>query len=110
MARQPRFFVTGGALHVIQRGNNRVPIFAAEEGFRFFLTCLHEARERHGLAIHAYVLMTNHVHLVATPANAGSLPNTLQSVGRRYVQFFNRAYRRNWYLMGGSLPRDAHRH
>lgn len=74
-----------------------------------FLTCLHEARKRHGLAIHAYVLMTNHVHLVAIPANAGSLPNTLQSVGRRYVQFFNRVYRRTGTLWEGR-HRDAHRH
>ena len=101
MARQPRFFIPGEALHVIQRGNNREPIFAADEDFQFFLRCLGEAREVHGLAIHAYVLMTNHVHMVATPAHAQSLPKTLQSVGRRYVQHFNRNYRRTGTLWEG---------
>lgn len=101
MARQPRFFVPEGALHVVQRGNNREPIFAADADFRFFVTSLSEASERHGLAIHAYVLMTNHVHLVVTPSHEDSLPKTLQSVGRRYVQFFNRLYRRTGTLWEG---------
>lgn len=101
MARQPRFFVSGGAFHLIQRGNNREPIFVAEDDFRFFLSCLDDARERHDLAIHAYVLMTNHLHLVATPLYPESVPKTLQSVGRRYVQYFNRTYRRTGTLWEG---------
>jgi putative transposase len=101
MARLPRYFVPGQAQHVIQRGNNRQLIFAADEDYRFFLDCLMDAAKRHGCAIHAYVLMTNHVHLLTTPQNEGSLPKTLQSVGRRYVQYFNHVYQRTGTLWEG---------
>ncbi len=98
MARLPRYFVKDQPLHVIQRGNNRELIFAANEDYRFYLHCLEEAARRHKLSIHAYVLMTNHVHLLASPAEEASLPKTLQSVGRRYVQYFNYAYGRTGTL------------
>jgi REP element-mobilizing transposase RayT len=81
------------------------PIFAAEEDYRFNLECLGKAAGEYGLAIHAYVLMTNHVHLLATPENEDSLSRTLQSLGRRYVQYFNHAYGRTgtlWEGRGGS--------
>jgi putative transposase len=101
MARLPRFFVPGEALHVIQRGNNREPVFAAETDHRFFLDCLLEATQRHGVLVHAYVLMTNHVHLLATPQRQQSMSKVLQSVGRRYVQYFNSAYLRTGTLWEG---------
>lgn len=101
MARLPRFFVKDQALHVIQRGNNRDRVFAAEPDYLFYLDCLERAASEHGLAIHAYVLMTNHVHLLATPSAESSLPKTLQSVGRRYVQYFNYANRRSGTLWEG---------
>ena len=101
MARQPRFFVPGEVLHVIQRGNNREPIFAGEADYRFFLDCLVQASRLHGVLIHAYVLMTNHLHLLATPRQKESLPKVLQSVGRRYVQYFNCAYQRSGTLWEG---------
>ena len=101
MARLPRFFVPGEVLHVIQRGNNRDPVFGAEPDYLFYLDCLERAASEHSLAIHAYVLMTNHVHLLATPAHEDSLPKTLQSVGRRYVQYFNYSYRRTGTLWEG---------
>lgn len=101
MARQPRFFVEGEALHAIQRGNNREPIFAVEEDYRFFLDCMLRASQLHGLRIHAYVLMTNHMHMLATPDFRESLPKTLQSVGRRYVQYFNYIYKRTGTLWEG---------
>lgn len=101
MARQPRFFVPGEVLHVIQRGNNREPIFACDEDFRFFLDCLGQAIRLHGVLIHAYVLMTNHLHLLAAPRQKQSLPKVLQSVGRRYVQYFNCAYQRSGTLWEG---------
>jgi putative transposase len=101
MARQPRFFASGEAQHAIQRGNNREPIFAAEADYRFYLDCLKKAAQAHGLSIHAYVLMTNHVHLLVTPVHEASLPRTLQSVGRRYVQYFNYTYRRTGTLWEG---------
>jgi len=101
MARQPRFFVPGEVLHVVQRGNNREPIFVGEDDYLFFLDCLHQAIRRHGVFVHAYVLMTNHLHLLAVPQRRASLPKTLQSVGRRYVQYFNSTYRRSGTLWEG---------
>jgi putative transposase len=101
MARQPRFFVPGEVLHVIQRGNNREPIFAAPNDLRFFLSCLANACRAHGLLVHSYVLMTNHLHLLPTPRNKESLPRTMQSVGRRYVQYFNTVYERTGTLWEG---------
>jgi putative transposase len=101
MARQPRFFVPGETQLVIQRGNNRASFFAEPQDYRFFLDCLMKACGVHGLLVHAYVLMTNHLHLLATPAHELSLPKTLQSVGRRYVQFFNGAYQRTGTLWEG---------
>lgn len=89
MARLPRYFVKGQAQHIIQRGNNREPIFAGDEDYPFYLECLQDAAKRNGLSIHAYVLMTNHVHLLASPNTQESIPKSLQSVGRRYVQYFN---------------------
>lgn len=101
MARLPRYFVDGQPQHLIQRGNNREPIFAGDDDYRYYLECLQEAVELHGCAIHAYVLMTNHVHLLVTPETEHSLPKTLQSVGRRYVQYFNYTYGRTGTLWEG---------
>ena len=101
MARLPRYFVSGQPQHVILRGNNRQVIFAAEDDYQFFRDCLVEAAQRFGLAVHAYVWMTNHVHLLATPNDAASLPKTLQSAGRRYVQYFNFTYHRSGTLWEG---------
>ncbi|MFZ5589358.1 MAG: transposase [Pseudomonadota bacterium] len=101
MARLPRYVIPGQPQHIIQRGNNRQPIFAAEADYRFFRDVLVEAAATHGLAIHAYVWMTNHVHLLATPASDNSIGKTFQSVGRRYVQYFNYAYQRSGTLWEG---------
>ncbi|MDQ5880243.1 MAG: REP-associated tyrosine transposase, partial [Pseudomonadota bacterium] len=101
MARLPRYFAKGVPQHVILRGNNREPIFANDEDCQFFKEVLLDAAVRYGLAIHAYVLMTNHIHLLALPESAESLPKTLQSVGRRYVQYFNYRYKRTGTLWEG---------
>ncbi len=101
MARLPRYFVEGQAQHIIQRGNNREPIFADDSDIHFYNECLQEAAEQQGLAIHAYVLMTNHVHILATPDTAQSISKTLQSLGRRYVQYFNQTYGRTGTLWEG---------
>ena len=101
MARLPRYFVQGQPQHLIQRGNNRSPIFASDDDFDFYLDCLWEAAQLNGCSVHAFVLMSNHVHILATPTTALSLPKVLQSVGRRYVQYFNRAYRRTGTLWEG---------
>ena len=67
MARRPRLRIAGVPHHVIQRGNNRQATFFAEEDYGFYLDCLHDASRKHLCAIHSYVLMTNHVHLLVTP-------------------------------------------
>lgn len=101
MARRPRAFVENVAHHVIQRGNNRTPTFACEEDYLFFLLCIGKAFAEHGTAVHAFVLMTNHVHLLVTPETPRSLPTAMQSVGCRYVQHFNRVRGRTGTLWEG---------
>lgn len=94
MARLPRYFIKDQPQHLIQRGNNRELIFGANEDYQFYIECLKEASQNNGLKIHAYVLMTNHVHLLASPSEETSISKTFQSVGRRYVQYFNYYYDR----------------
>jgi len=98
MPRLPRYVLPGVPQHIIQRGNNRQAIFACEEDYRVYLDWLRRAAEQYGLRIHAYVLMTNHVHLLATPGAEDSIGKTLQSLGRRYVQYFNHRYARTGTL------------
>lgn len=101
MARLPRIVVPGQALHIVQRGNNRQPIFFADADYRYYLECLSEAAQRFGCAIHAYVLMTNHVHLLLTPDDVSSPSRCLQSLGRKYVRYVNDGYQRSGTLWEG---------
>ncbi len=101
MARLPRFFVSGYPLHVIQRGNNRNALFFSKADYRIYLDWLGEAARRHGCTLHAYVLMTNHVHILVTPDQPSSLPKMFQSLGRRYVQYVNVMYQRTGTLWEG---------
>ena len=101
MARQPRFLLPGHPQHVIQRGNNRQVIFADEADCRLYLDTLKEACERFACHVHAYVLMTNHVHLLMTPDCKAGIGKVMQSLGRRYVQYFNYRYRRSGTLWEG---------
>jgi putative transposase len=101
MARLGRYFLPDQPLHVIQRGNNRQPIFFAAEDYARYRDWLAAAAARYGCAVHAYVLMTNHVHLLATPQEAESLPRLMQSLGRRYVRHVNLAYGRSGTLWEG---------
>lgn len=101
MARLPRYVVPGAPQHVIQRGNNRQAIFADAADYRVYRDWLRESASRHGLRIHAYVLMTNHVHLLVSPEAPDSMGRTLQSLGRRYVQYFNWTYERTGTLWEG---------
>ncbi|MDP3677667.1 MAG: transposase [Methylotenera sp.] len=101
MARLPRYVVPGQPQHIIQRGNNRQVIFATEADYQFFRDALIEAAKQHGLMIHAYVWMTNHIHLLATPLFENSISKVFQSVGRKYVQYFNFTYKRSGTLWEG---------
>jgi putative transposase len=88
-------------LHLVQRGHNRAPCFFDDQDRHAYLGWLHEALEREHCRLHAYVLMTNHVHLLLTPAHAERLPQVLISVGRRYVQYVNHSYGRTGTLWDG---------
>ena len=101
MPRQRRCFVPGVSCHVTQRGNNHSLIFRAPCDYGVFIVILRYAFARLGVAIHAYALMTNHVHLLVTPGTATALPEAMQALGRHYVQYFNRRYGRSGGLWEG---------
>jgi putative transposase len=90
MPRQPRPFVPGYPAHLRLRGVNRQDIFLADGDRLFFIEALRTACAKFGVSVHAYVLMTNHVHLLASQAGDRGFANVMQSVGRRYVAYFNR--------------------
>ena len=101
MARLPRIVIPGQPQHIIQRGNNRQAVFAVDTDYQFFRDALVEAADTHGLTIHGYVWMTNHIHLLATPEHEASISKVFQSVGRRYVQYFNYTHKRSGTLWEG---------
>ena len=98
MPRRPRTHLDGLPLHIVQRGHNRDACFLNEQDCLAYLGWLDEALQQTGCQLHAYVLMTNHVHLLLTPAKADAIPKLLISLGRRYVQYFNRTYKRTGTL------------
>lgn len=101
MARLPRLTLPNYPHHVIQRGNNRQAIFATPRHREDLLGLLRENAEKFEVAIHAYVLMDNHFHLLATPASVTGLPQMMQAVGRRYVRHFNDSQGRSGTLWEG---------
>lgn len=101
MPRRARLSIPGIPWHIIQRGNNRSVCFHAEEDYQFYLYYLEEFTAKFGCAIHAYVLMTNHVHLLVTPQRADSASLLMKHLGQRYVQYVNRTYRRSGTLWEG---------
>lgn len=101
MARLPRFAISGQPQHIILRGNNRTELFLEEADFHFFLEKLQAACEKHGCDLHAYVLMSNHVHLLITPHSANGISKMMQMLGRYYVQYFNAHYQRSGTLFEG---------
>jgi putative transposase len=101
MARLPRLTLPGYPHHIIQRGNNRQAIFASQADYQTLLNLLLENAQKFKVAIHAYVLMPNHFHLLATPETADGLPQMMQAVGRRYVRWFNDAQGRSGTLWEG---------
>lgn len=101
MARLPRLTLPDHLHHVIQRGNNRQRIFVDREDYELMLALLAENAQKHAVAVHAYVLMDNHFHLLATPSTGDALPQMMQAVGRRYVQYFNRRHGRSGTLWEG---------
>jgi len=101
MARLPRLSLAGYAHHLIQRGNNRQAIFASDADRRTMLDLLSEHAKQWNVAVHAYVLMDNHFHLLATPSTDVGLAKMMQAVGRRYVRYFNDRQKRTGTLWEG---------
>lgn len=101
MARLARLTLPGYPHHLIQRGNNRQPIFASSADQQTLLDLLDENAKKFEVALHAYVLMPNHFHLLATPQTQDGLPQMMQAVGRRYVRYFNDAQQRSGTLWDG---------
>jgi putative transposase len=101
MARLPRLTLPGHPHHIIQRGNNRQPIFMGTADREAMLSLLDESARKFGVSVHAYVLMDNHFHLLATPKTVDGIPKWMQSVGRSYVRYFNDLHHRSGTLWEG---------
>jgi putative transposase len=90
--RKPRFYLPDVPVHIVQRGHSRESVFFEADDYSAYLSWLQEAAERYGCAIHAYVLMTNHIHILATPDSKNSISLMMQYVGRQYVPYINYTY------------------
>lgn len=101
MPRKPRFILPGVPQHIVQRGNNREPCFLAEEDSRRYLDDLGLVSGKFNCQIHAYVLMTNHVHLLVTSLSDTGIGQMMQALGRRYVYYINHTYKRTGTLWEG---------
>lgn len=101
MARLPRLTLPGYPQHIIQRGNNRQACFFDNQDYAVYLDKLKEATFKHGVLVHAFVLMTNHVHLLMTPVDKTGISNVMQNLGRYYVHYINSTYNRTGTLWEG---------
>ena len=101
MPRQPRLILPGVATHIIQRGNNRAACFKGDSDYLLYLLHLRELASKMECEVHAYCLMTNHVHLLVTPWSANGCIALMRDLGPRYVQYFNRRHGRTGTLWEG---------
>ena len=101
MPRQPRFNLPDIPQHVIQRGNNRQATFFGEDDYHCYLECLRGAADKSQCEVHAYVLMTNHVHLLVTPRTPNAVSTLMQALGRSYVWHVNSTHQRTGTLWEG---------
>ncbi|MEE8321139.1 MAG: transposase [Gammaproteobacteria bacterium] len=101
MPRKPRLFIPDQPVHVVKRGHNRGSIVVCKADYDYFVECLASACREYGVALHAWVLMTNHIHLLASPESEDSLPKMMQGLGGHYARYFNRCYRRRGSLWEG---------
>lgn len=101
MPRRSRFYRPGIPAHVVQRGHNRERCFFSDENYCHYKNALWEALRRYGGNLHAYCLMTNHVHLLVTPEEEDSISRIMQHTGREYVQYINRVYQRSGTIWEG---------
>lgn len=101
MSRKPRFYLPNVPVHAVQRGNNCQAIFFNEADYKVYLDWLKVAANKYSCQIHAYVLMTNHVHLLITPNSRDGLSRLFQYIGRYYVSYINKTYGRTGTLWEG---------
>jgi putative transposase len=101
MARAARFVLPDLALHIIQRGNNRAPCFFRDADYAAYLGYLGHAARRYGCSVHAYCLMTNHVHLLATPSSPSACGLFMKALSQSYVQYINKSAQRTGTLWEG---------
>ena len=101
MPRLSRLILPGVAVHIIQRGNNRVACFRQDSDYLMYLAHLRQLAEKYDCLVHAYCLMTNHVHLLVTPSTPGACTALMRDLGQRYVQYFNRRHQRTGTLWEG---------
>lgn len=101
MARLARVSPIGVAQHIVQRGNNRQVCFGSEADMKAYLHWLKEFSIKYSVNVHAWVLMTNHVHLLCTPKKEGAISRMIQAIGRMYVRYYNKTYQRSGTLWEG---------
>lgn len=101
MPRKARFYHPGVPVHAFQRGHNKAAVFFKDEDYLHYLRCLKRAADDCGCAVHAYVLMTNHVHLLLTPEYSDSISNLFRQIGLHFVRYMNTTYQRRGSLWEG---------
>ena len=101
MPRRARMYIPDLPYHIVQRGNNREACFIEPENYLFYLELWRQCSQRYGVAVHAYCLMTNHIHFLVTPQTEESISNTMKVVGSRYAQYINLKYKRTGTLWEG---------
>lgn len=101
MPRRARSYIPGLPYHIVQRGNNREACFVEPENYQFYLELWQQLSKRYGVSVHAYCLMTNHIHILATPETKSALSDTMKVVGSRYAQYINKKYKRTGTLWEG---------
>ena len=101
MPRRARMYLPGLPYHLVQRGNNREVCFIEPENYQFYLELWRTVSKRYGVSVHAYCLMTNHIHFLVTPQQKTSVSNTMKVVGSRYAQYINLKYKRTGTLWEG---------
>lgn len=101
MPRKPRFFLPDVPVHIVHRGHSRDPVFFEDQDYATYAHWVRESALRYGLSVHAFVLMTNHVHLLVTPSSESSVSPFMQYVGRRYVPYVNHKYGKSGSIWEG---------
>mgnify|MGYP001813390183 FL=1 len=101
MPRRKRMYLSGHTYHLVQRGNNREACFFEPENYQFYLELWQHCAERYGVAMHAYCLMTNHVHFLVTPDESDSISRAMSVIGSRYAYYFNKTYKRTGTVWEG---------